>query len=266
MIKKTFGDSGNKVLIEKFMKGEEASILGFTDGENVAYLPSAQDHKAIFDNDEGPNTGGMGAYAPAPIITEKMFARICKEVFEPTVKAMALEDRPYRGVLYAGLMITAEGPKVVEFNCRFGDPEAQAILPLIDSDLVEVMLRIATGKNINTNIQLLDKWSMCVVIASGGYPADYEKGKEIFGLEKKFGEDVEIFQAGTKNTESGKVVSNGGRVLGVTVVADDFHSVREKAYWAVRKITFDKAYYRRDIGMKALRHLNPNAAGGQILK
>ncbi len=257
MIKKIFGDSGNKVLIEKFMKGEEASILGFTDGKNIAYLPSAQDHKAIFDNDEGPNTGGMGAYAPAPVITEKMFARICKEVFEPAVKAMALEGRPYRGVLYAGLMITAEGPKVVEFNCRFGDPEAQAILPLIDSDLVEMMLRIATGKNINAHIQLSDKWSMCVVIASGGYPADYEKGKEIFGLEKKFGEDVEIFQAGTKNTESGKVVSNGGRVLGVTVVGADFHSVREKAYWAVRKITFDKAYYRRDIGMKALRHLKP---------
>ena len=255
MIEKTFGDSGRKVLIEKFMKGEEVSILGFTDGENIVYLPSAQDHKAIFDKDEGPNTGGMGAYAPAAIITEEMFTRICKEVFEPTVKAMALEDRPYRGVLYAGLMITAEGPKVVEFNCRFGDPETQAILPLIDSDLVEVMLRIATGKKIDTSIQLLDKWSMCVVIVSGGYPGDYEKGKEIFGLEKEFGEDIEIFQAGTKNTGSGKVVSNGGRVLGVTAVADDFHSVREKAYWAVGKITFDKAYYRRDIGVKALRHL-----------
>ncbi len=255
MIEKTFGDSGRKVLIEKFMKGEEASILGFTDGENIVYLPSAQDHKAIFDNDEGPNTGGMGAYAPAPIITEEMFARVCKEVFEPTVKAMALEDRPYRGVLYAGLMITAEGPKVVEFNCRLGDPEAQAILPLIDFDLVEVMLRIGTGKKIVASIQLFDKWSMCVVIASGGYPADYEKGKKIFGLEKDFGEDIEIFQAGTKSAAGGTVVSNGGRVLGVTAIADDFQSAREKAYWAVGKITFDKAYYRRDIGVKALRHL-----------
>jgi len=162
MVEKTFGDSGSKVLIEEFMKGEEASILGFMDGKNIAYLPSSQDHKVIFDKDEGPNTGGMGAYAPAPIITEEMFTRICKEVFEPTVKAMALEDRPYRGVLYAGLMITADGPKVVEFNCRFGDPETQAILPLIDSDLVEVMVRIATGKKIETSIQFFLTNGRCV--------------------------------------------------------------------------------------------------------
>lgn len=255
MVEKTFGESGNKVLIERFMKGEEASVLAITDGENLVYLPSAQDHKAIFDNDEGPNTGGMGAYAPAPIITEEMFARVTKEIMEPTVKAMSLENRAYRGVLYAGLMITAEGPKVVEFNCRFGDPEAQAVLPLVNFDLAELMFRIATGKRIGPKIELFDKWTMCVVIASGGYPESYEKGKEILGLDKNLGDDINVFHAGTKRADNGVVVSNGGRVLGVTATAEDFYSVRERAYWALGKITFDKAYYRRDIGAKALRHL-----------
>jgi len=255
MLKKVFGESGKNVVIESFMKGEEASVLAFTDGENLAYFPSAQDHKAIFDNDEGPNTGGMGAYAPAPVLDAEMQERVRKEIMEPTVKALALEKRPYRGILYAGLMITPEGPKVVEFNCRFGDPEAQAILPLVKGDLVGMMFRIAKGKKIDSEIEFFNKWAMCVVIASGGYPDKYEKGKEIFGLEKNLGSEVVVFHAGTQQKNS-KIVTDGGRVLGVTAVSDDFHSVRERAYWAVGKITFDKAYYRKDIGAKALLHLN----------
>lgn len=257
MVKKTFGESGNKVVVEEFMIGEEASIIAITDGENIAYLPSAQDHKAIFDNDEGPNTGGMGAYAPAPIIDHKMFEQVHNEIIQRTINAMALENRPYRGVLYAGLMITKEGPKVVEFNCRFGDPEAQVILPLVKADLVDIMFRIARGKKVQTEIELLDKWAMCVVIASGGYPGSYEKGKQVFGLEKTktLGEDIVIFHAGTRQGDGGKIVTSGGRVLGVTAMADDFYSVREKAYWAVGKITFDRAYYRKDIGVKAQKHL-----------
>ncbi|MFQ5486086.1 MAG: phosphoribosylamine--glycine ligase, partial [Desulfobacterales bacterium] len=212
MVERVFGESGNKVLIEKFMQGEEASVLAITDGENLAYLPSAQDHKAIFDHDQGPNTGGMGAYAPAPIVTEAMLAQIKQEVFEPTIKAMAIEDCPYRGVLYAGLMITRDGPKVVEFNCRFGDPEAQAILPLVGDDIVEMMFRVASGKTIDDNLQLIPKWSMCVIISSGGYPESYEKGKEIFGLENDLGDDIEIFYSGTRMAGNGAIVSNGGRV------------------------------------------------------
>jgi len=254
MVEKTFGFSGTKVILEEFMAGEEVSVIGITDGESIAYLPSAQDHKAIFDNDQGPNTGGMGAYAPAPVMTPELLHRVDMEIMQPTINAMALEGRPYRGILYAGLMVTKEGLKVVEFNCRLGDPEAQAILPLVDSDLVEAMFRIAKGKRVR-ELELVNKWAMCVVIASGGYPGGYEKNKRILGLDKKLGKDISVFHAGTKFTEPGQVVTDGGRVLGVTAIANDFHSVRERAYWAVGKITFDKAYYRKDIGAKALKHL-----------
>ncbi len=256
MVEKIFGAAGSKVVVEEFMSGEEASILALTDGERLTYLPSAQDHKAIFDNDEGPNTGGMGAYAPAPVIDQEMFERVKKEIFEPTVKAMALEKRPYRGVLYGGLMITKDGPKVVEFNCRFGDPETQAVLPLVKGDLLEWMYAIADGQRIEGDIELHGgRWALCVVVASGGYPGKYEKGKEIFGLDRSLGEDILVFHAGTREGPNGKILTDGGRVLGVTAVADSFHKVRERAYWAVGKITFDKAYYRKDIGAKALLHL-----------
>jgi phosphoribosylamine--glycine ligase len=253
---KVFGVAGDKVIIEEFMRGEEASILALTDGERIAYLPSAQDHKPVFDNDAGPNTGGMGAYAPAPIVDAEMYARIRSEVVEPTVRAMALEDRPYRGVLYAGLMITVDGPKVVEFNCRFGDPEAQAVLPLVKADLVDIMFRIVKGKSFKTNIASFKKWAMCVVIASGGYPGSYEKGKPILGLDKDFGDNVQVFHAGTSRREGQGIFTNGGRVLGVTATAPDFYAVRDSVYQALGKITFDKAYYRKDIGAKALRHLH----------
>ncbi len=256
MVQRIFGEAGNKVLIEEYMAGEEASVFAITDGDNYSLLPPAQDHKAIYDNDQGPNTGGMGAYAPAPIVDQNMLIRIEQEIIAPTIRAMALEERPYRGVLYAGLMITKEGPKVVEFNCRFGDPEAQVILPLIKSDLVEIMFRISQGKPLTEKIELEKKWALCVIVASGGYPGKYEKGKQIFGLNKNFGEDILIFHSGTKLTEDKKIVTSGGRVLGVTAVGSDFETVRERAYWAVGKITFDKAYYRKDIGAKALRYLN----------
>ncbi|MFQ5824443.1 MAG: phosphoribosylamine--glycine ligase [bacterium] len=255
MVQRIFGEAGNKVIVEEFMMGEEASVLAITDGVNFAILPPAQDHKAIFDNDEGPNTGGMGAYAPAPVVDRDMLTRVREEIIEPTIKAMALENRPYRGVLYVGLMITSDGPKVVEFNCRYGDPEAQVVLPLVKGDVVDAMYRIAQGKPFDSQIQIEKKWALCVIIASGGYPGAYEKGKKIFGLEKEFGKDIVIFHAGTKLNEKGYLVTNGGRVLGVTACADDFYAVREKAYWAVGKITFDKAYYRKDIGMKAFHHL-----------
>ncbi|MFQ5641680.1 MAG: phosphoribosylamine--glycine ligase [bacterium] len=256
MVEKAFGEAGDKVVIEEFMVGEEASILALTDGENIVYLPSAQDHKAIFDDDTGPNTGGMGAYAPAPVIDDAMFERIKKDIFEPVVKAMTAEGTPYRGVLYAGLMMTADGPKVVEFNCRFGDPETQVVLPLIEGDLVELMFRIAGGKKIQEPIKLAsNKWALCVVLASGGYPERYEKGKRIWGLDKDFDDEVVIFHAGTKQAGH-QIVTNGGRVLGVTVIGDDFSRVREKAYWAVGKITFDKVYYRKDIGVKARAYMD----------
>ncbi|MFQ5648544.1 MAG: phosphoribosylamine--glycine ligase [bacterium] len=256
MVTKSFGEAGSKVVVEEFMVGEEASVIALTDGENIAYLPPSQDHKAIFDNDEGPNTGGMGAYAPAPVIDDAMMERVHREIMLPTVNAMALENRPYRGVLYAGLVITRDGPKVIEFNCRLGDPEAQVVLPLVKSDLVEVMFRIATGKRIDPRLALHDKWALCVVLASGGYPGRYEKGKVILGLDGHLRQQVVVFHAGTRSAEKGKIVTDGGRVLGLTAVADDFHSVREQAYQAVGKVTFDKAYFRRDIGNKARRHLS----------
>ena len=255
MVQRVFGDAGNKALIEEFMVGEEASVLALTDGINITILPPAQDHKAIFDYDLGPNTGGMGAYAPAPVIDKAMLTRVRNEIIEPTIKAMVLENRPYRGVLYAGLVITNKGPRVVEFNCRFGDPEAQVVLPLVKEGLVEDMLKIAKGEHSNSRIEIEQKWALCVVIASGGYPASYEKGKQIYGLEKAFGDDIVIFHAGTKLDESGGFVTNGGRVLGVTAIGNEFRKVRERAYWAVGKIAFDKAYYRKDIGAKALLHL-----------
>ncbi len=255
MIDRQFGDAGSRVVIEEFMQGEEASVIALTDGENLAYLPPSQDHKAIFDGDQGPNTGGMGAYAPAPVIDAAMMRRVHKEIMLPTVKAMALEDRPYRGVLYAGLMVTKDGPKVVEFNCRFGDPEAQVLLPLIKADLVDTLFRISRGKRIDSDLKQHSKWALCVVLASGGYPGSYENGKRVVGLDGYLGEETMIFHAGTDFDADGQVVTSGGRVLGVTATGEDFYSARKSAYSAVGKVAFDKAYYRKDIGEKAKKHL-----------
>ena len=251
MVHHIFGDAGEKVIIEEYLRGQEASVLAFTDGVNVLPLVPAQDHKPIFDGDKGPNTGGMGAYAPAVLINEEIQKMIRKKILEPAVKGMALEDRPYRGVLYAGLIITKQGPKVIEFNCRFGDPETQAILPLVNTDIVPILQGCSIGRIEKMNIEASDKFTVCVIMASGGYPGNYEKGKEIIGLERDFGDDVIIFHAGTKHV-NGKVVTNGGRVLGVTASSENIRDAIKRAYRAVGKITFDGAYYRKDIGYKAL--------------
>jgi len=250
-----FGSAGRRVVIEEFLVGEEASVLALTDGTNLAIFPPAQDHKRVFDNDEGPNTGGMGAYAPAPVVDSDMLERIRRDILEPTLKAMAMEGRPYRGVLYAGLMITSDGPKVVEYNCRFGDPETQALLPVTDADLLEGMLRVVHGDLGDYRLDWNGKWAVCVIMASGGYPGPYERGKEILGLDHEFGDDVILFHAGTATANGRRIVTAGGRVLGVTGVSGDFRKARELAYSAVKKITFDRAYYRKDIGARALARI-----------
>ncbi len=251
MVQQIFGDAGKKVIIEDFLKGQEASVLAFTDGVHVLPLVPAQDHKRIFDGDEGPNTGGMGAYAPAGLVHDKMLATIRQRILEPTIKGMALEDRPYRGVLYAGLMITRQGPKVIEFNCRFGDPETQAILPLLKNDIVPLLLACSNGQLDQATLEHLPQHAVCVVMASGGYPGKYETGKRILGLDRPFDEGVLLFHSGTRYVD-GQYVTAGGRVLGITAVAPTIRDAIKQAYRAVGKIAFDGAYYRKDIGYKAL--------------
>lgn len=250
-----FGDAGDKIVIEEFMTGEEASVFAITDGEKFVALPPAQDHKRICDNDEGKNTGGMGAYAPAPVITEELQQRVKAEIIDPTLKAMRAENAEFSGCLYCGLMITDEGPKVVEFNCRFGDPEAQVVLPVIEGDFLKLLFSAAEGK-INTEYYSYNGASaVCVVAASKGYPDAYKKGFEINGLETSE-DDIIIFQAGTKR-EKNKVVTNGGRVLGITAVTNstDIKLCKKKAYEAILKISFEGIQYRTDISDKALKYL-----------
>lgn len=251
MNKKDFGDSGTRMIIEECLVGEEASILAVTDGEDLVILPAAQDHKAIFEGDRGPNTGGMGAYAPAPVMTESLIRTVTEKVLIPTIRGMKAEGRPYKGVLYAGLMITSGGPKVLEFNCRFGDPEIQAILPLVKTDIIDLMLASIDGKISDLNIEIHDNAAICVVMASGGYPGSYEKGKVIQGLDL-VDEDVIVFHAGTKKKNK-NLVTSGGRVLGITTMASRLEDAIEKVYKAVGQITFDGAYYRRDIAHRALK-------------
>lgn len=251
-IKNEFGDAGNSIVVEEMMEGEEASIFAISDGKNFIILPSAQDHKRIFDGDQGKNTGGMGAYAPAPVVTPKIMERIVNEIIEPTIAAMTNEGRMYQGVLYCGVMLTKNGPKVVEFNCRFGDPECQTVLPLIKSDLIEMFLSVA-DQNLNSyKLELHDQSAACVVMASGGYPDRYEKDKEISGLEKVDDTNTFVFHAGTEFRD-GKIYSSGGRVLGVTSVSARLPDAIKQAYDAVNRIHFDKAQYRKDIGHRALK-------------
>ncbi len=250
-----FGQSGANIVIEEFMEGEEASLFVLTDGENFATLLSAQDHKNIFDGDKGKNTGGMGAYCPAPIVTDEILNFAINKIVEPTLRGMKNEGRIYRGCLYVGLMITNEGAKVVEYNCRFGDPEAQVVLPLIDEDLAEIFLSCARGTFKNTNIKFHIASAVCVVVASQGYPDNYEKGKEITGLENiKNEEGIVVFHAGTKK-ENDKIYSDGGRVLGVTAISfkNDLRGAIDKSYSAIKKIHFDGMYYRSDIGFKGVK-------------
>jgi len=255
MCDKEFGEAGDKIIVEDKLLGEEASILAFVDGRNIYVMESSQDHKAIGEGDTGPNTGGMGAYSPAPIVTDKLMDQINREVLVPIVDGMNRQGTPYKGILYAGIMVTAAGPRVLEFNVRFGDPETQPILMRLKSDLLEVMLAVCDEKLDEVTLEWDSRPSVCVVMASGGYPGSYEKGKIITGIEEANKlEDVFVFQAGTKE-QDGKLVTNGGRVLGVTGVGDDIASAQERAYEAVDKIKFEGSYFRRDIADKALKRI-----------
>jgi len=254
MCDQAFGAAGAQVVIEEFMQGEEASLLTFTDGYSVAPMVSAQDHKRIFDGDAGPNTGGMGAYAPAPVVTPDLLEEIMRKILQPTVDAMRKEGRLYCGCLYAGLMITSDGPKVVEFNARFGDPETQVVLPLLDSDFVNVMEACIDGKLAAEDIRWQEGSAVCVVMAAGGYPGSYAKGAAISGLEQAESSGAMVFHAGTSR-EGSAVVTSGGRVLGVTAVDTDTLKAIDKAYAAVREISFDGAQYRRDIAHRVIERM-----------
>ena len=247
----SFGDAGERVVIEEFMEGEEASLLAFTDGTVIRPMISAQDHKRAFDGDKGPNTGGMGTYAPAPVMTPELRERAVEEILKPTISAMEKEGRAYRGCLYLGLMITADGPKVVEFNARFGDPETQVVLPLLDGDLVQIMHACADGTLADVPIRWKDGAAVCVVLSAGGYPASYEKGNEIYGIGNAEKLGALVFHAGTAK-KNGKIVTNGGRVLGVVGMGKDIASAVQSAYDAVDQISFKGEYHRKDIAHRAL--------------
>lgn len=250
---KIFGPSGDTVVIEECLQGEEASILVISDGNDFVCLAPSQDHKRAFDEDKGPNTGGMGAYSPAPLITDEIYKEIKEKIMAPIIKGLAAEGKPYKGVLYAGLMITKEGPKVLEFNVRFGDPEAQAILPRMKTDLVDVIEAAIDGRlNGFGELEWINKACVCVVMASGGYPGDYKKGIEIKGLKDLEGiEDIMVFHAGTKLQDE-KVLTEGGRVLGITTLGPGIEDTIERTYSAVSKVSFEGMHYRTDIGAKAL--------------
>ncbi|MFA5832399.1 MAG: phosphoribosylamine--glycine ligase [Bacteroidota bacterium] len=246
-----FGEAGNNIVIEEFMPGEEASVFAMCDGERYVLLSSAQDHKQIGEGDTGKNTGGMGAYAPAPIVTKEILAKVEKEIIQPTLSGMKSEGYPYKGCLYVGLMITNEGPKVVEYNCRLGDPETQVLMPLIESDPFDLFFSCATGNLSSYNLMLKNASAVCIVMASQGYPDEYATGFEINGLAEA-GLDAMIFHAGTKK-EHAKMVTSGGRVLGVTTLGEGLKTTIDRTYAAVKKISFDGAYYRGDIGRKGLQ-------------
>ncbi|MDY0269292.1 phosphoribosylamine--glycine ligase [Trichloromonas sp.] len=252
LLDKVFGAAGSQVVIEEFMAGEEASFFVFTDGKNILPLASAQDHKRIFDNDEGPNTGGMGAYSPAPVVTEAVAAEVIETIVKPTIAGMAAEGCPYRGILYVGLMIADGKPKVVEYNARFGDPEAQPLLMRMKSDIVPVLQACARGELGGASLEWHEKAAVCVVMASGGYPGSFKKGLEISGLEAAEAvENLMVFHAGTA-FQDGKIVNHGGRVLGVTGLGGTVAEAIAKAYEGVRAIHWKDVQYRKDIGQKAL--------------
>jgi phosphoribosylamine---glycine ligase len=258
MEERAFGDAGLTVVIEEFLVGEEASFFALSDGTNVLPLGAAQDHKTVFDDDAGPNTGGMGAYSPAPVLDAALQERVMAEIVQPAIAAMAKEGAPYAGVLFAGLMITGDGPRLIEFNCRFGDPECQAILPRLDQDLLPLLESVAAARGLPASLGWRPEASVCVVLASAGYPGKYETGRPISGLNREGQLDsgggsgsVNIFHAGTA-LEGGRLVTAGGRVLGVQALGRDVREAITNAYAAVARIRFDGAHFRKDIGRKAI--------------
>ncbi len=250
---KKFGSAGNTMVIEEFMTGREVSVLSFVDGKTVKIMDSAQDHKRAGDGDTGLNTGGMGNFSPSPFYTEEI-DRFCREkIFQPTVDAMAKEGRPFKGVIFFGLMLTEDGPKVLEYNARFGDPEAQVVLPRLENDIIDVIDACIDGRLDEIDLKFSDRATVCVVLASDGYPVSYEKGKLITGLENFEGkEDYYCFHAGTKFDENGNIVTNGGRVLGITATADTLIEARKKAYEATEWVDFSNKYMRHDIASAVL--------------
>ncbi len=250
MVDKKFGASGSKVVIEEFLTGPEVSVLSFCDGNTVVPMVSAQDHKRAYDNDEGLNTGGMGTFSPSRIYTEDIAAECMETIFKPTVAALNAEGRQFKGIIYFGLMLTSKGPKVIEYNARFGDPETQVILPRLKSDLCEIFEACIDGTLDKLNVEWYDNAACCVVLASGGYPESYTKGYEIKGLdEAKKAENITVFHAGTA-LKDGKFVTNGGRVLGITGVGKDLDEAIKIAYEGVKIVTFENVHYRHDIGIK----------------
>jgi len=253
MKKKIFGDAGEYVVIEEFLEGEEISVLAFSDGKTIVPMVSSQDHKKIFNKDKGPNTGGMGAYSPVPFYNDLSRKIVLQKILKPTIEGLKTEGREYKGVLYAGLILTKEGPKVLEFNSRFGDPETQVVLPRLETDLIEIFNAVIEGNLHKINLKWKDNAVVCVVIASGGYPGKYQKGKDIGGLKSlEEMKNIIAFHAGTK-FQDGKVVTSGGRVLGITAWADTIFKAKEKAYEGVEKIYFEEMYYRKDIALKGIK-------------
>jgi phosphoribosylamine--glycine ligase len=253
LVQRTFGASGDTVVVMDYLEGEEASIFALTDGEEVAILAPSQDHKRIFDGDRGPNTGGMGAYAPAPVVTDAVLADVRERIVLRTLRAMKAEGRAYKGVLYAGIILTPDGPKVIEFNCRFGDPETQAVLPLLEADLLDLCLAVCEGRVREVSVPPPRRAAACVVLASEGYPGACPKGRAISGLDEvERMPDTIAFHAGTAR-QDGQTVTAGGRVLGLTALARDLPSALARAYQAVGQIRFEGMQYRKDIGYRALK-------------
>jgi phosphoribosylamine--glycine ligase len=251
-IDKKFGPAGERVLIEEYLSGPELSMLAFADGEKILPIAPAQDYKRVFDGDQGPNTGGMGSYSPVPLVSEKIYTEIVEKILKPTISGLKTEGIDYKGVLYAGLILTDAGPKVLEFNCRFGDPESQAILPRLQSDLVEIMVAVCKGELANYSLNWDPRPCVTIVAASQGYPEKYETGFEISGLESAARlQDVVVFHAGTKR-RNGCILTSGGRVLNIAALGEDFSAAREKAYEALKRIDFCGMHYRRDIGIRAI--------------
>ncbi len=252
MVKKVFGEAGDRILIEERISGQEASLIVITDGTNIAPLTPAQDYKRAYDGDQGPNTGGMGCYSPVPAVPPEMYDRCIETLIKPAIAAMKAEGRTYTGTLYCGIMLTEKGPQVIEYNARFGDPETQVMLPLLETDLIEVIEASLEGRLDSLDVRCYNGCAVCVVLASGGYPGSYETGKPITGLEEAAAMDgVTVFHAGTKLVD-GRIVTAGGRVLGVTGIGETFREARDRAYAGASKIKFENMHYRTDIGARVI--------------